>query len=191
MSFLFTIENRVVRPHTETLLISPYKEIWERDTTSDKYEALEDFAYIEFVVSQKKSNPYRGYDESIKKTRIKKDIITREDWSEDELIQLAIKKLQDYQSEASPTYTFFMAAKGALEKMKDFFISFDITETNERTGNPLYKPKEITSAFNDVSTMLQNYNTLQEKVEQETYESVKTKGQKEISPFAREIGIDL
>ena len=45
MSFLFKVVNNVVVPNTETLLISPFKEIWENDKTEDKENAMRDFCF--------------------------------------------------------------------------------------------------------------------------------------------------
>ena len=36
MSYLFVVENNIAKPNTETLLIEPFKTIWERDRTEDK-----------------------------------------------------------------------------------------------------------------------------------------------------------
>ena len=54
MSLLFTIESKIVKPYTETLLISPFREIWERDTNAGKFTAIDEFTYIEFMTSVKK-----------------------------------------------------------------------------------------------------------------------------------------
>ena len=59
MAYLFKIEGKAVFPNEETLLIEPFKSIWERDTSKNKEYALEDFAYIEFITSLLKTNPYR------------------------------------------------------------------------------------------------------------------------------------
>lgn len=184
MSLLFTVENKIVRPYTETLLISPFKEIWDRDKRKDKTNAIEDFTYIEFVTSQKKSNPYKGYEEELRKIKVKEEIITRKDWKVDKLIEQGLEKIIIFQKEASFSYSYYTSAKKAAEKIKDFFDTFDMKKKNTKSGNPLYKPKEITNAINDTLTTLQNLNTMKEKVEQELFESTKTKGQKEISPFA-------
>lgn len=184
MSVLFIVENKSVKPNAETLLVPPFKNIWNRDKTKGKTFALEDFAYIEFVSSVKKTNPYAGYKEKEKKEKVKNDIITKKDWVEDELILQAIEKVTQFQQKASTTYNYYMSAKIAAEKMDDFFKNFDMNECNLKTGNPIYKPRDITSALNDTTKVLENLNALKEKVEQDLYESTKTKGQKEISPFA-------
>jgi hypothetical protein len=185
MSLLFTVESKVVSPTTQVLLIPPFKEIWERDTTKDKRYAIEDFSYIEFMASIQKSNPYSGYAEHQRPEKIIKDIITREDWDqEDPLLIYGIAKLKEFQAEASVTYNYYMAAKSAAEKMQQFFINFSMSDVNHRTGAPIFKPKDITSALNDTSRVLENLNTLREKVDNEVFEEIKKKGQKVVSPFA-------
>lgn len=185
MSLLFTVESKVVSPTTQVLLIPPFKEIWERDTTKDKRYAIEDFSYIEFMASIQKSNPYSGYAEHQRPEKIIKDIITREDWDqEDPLLVYGIAKLKEFQAEASVTYNYYMAAKSAAEKMQMFFINFSMSDVNLRTGAPIFKPKDITSALNDTSRVLENLNTLREKVDNEVFEEIKKKGQKVVSPFA-------
>lgn len=185
MSLLFIVENKTVKPNPETLLIEPFKSIWARDTTREKVFAIEEFTYIEFVTSMKKSNPYHGYSESIKRQKVKADIITKAGWEEDQLIKNAIKKVEEFQTEGSTTYRYFMSAKVAAEQMENFFTNFDITEANLKTGNPLYKPKDITSALIDTYKVLENLTALKEKVDQELFEFTKTKAQKEISYFAQ------
>lgn len=184
MSLLFTVTNKVVTPTTQTLLISPFKQIWERDESKDKMYAIEDFSYIEFMVSVQKGNPYSGYTEENRAFHILKDIITRADWEEDDLIKEGMFKLKEFQAGASLTYNYYMAAKIAAEKMQSFFINFNMHQVNERSGNPIFKPKDITSALNDTARVLENLNALREKVDNEVFEAVKNKGQKVISPFA-------
>lgn len=186
MSLLFIVENKIVKPTTQTLLIHPFSEIWERDTSSTKQHAIEDFAYIEFMTSVQKVNPYSGYSEQERKKHILKDIIspTRTDWVEDDLIKMGMLKVVEFQRNASVTYNYYMSAKAAAEKMQEFFNTFDMTQCNLKTGAPIYKPKDITSALNDTAKVLENLNTLRDKVDNELFEAVKNRGQKEVSPLA-------
>jgi hypothetical protein len=185
MSLLFTVESRVVSPTTQVLLISPFKEIWARDTSEDKRYAIEDFSYIEFMASIQKSNPYSGYPEDQRAEKILKDIITRAEWDQtDSLILAGIDKLKEFQAEASVTYNYYMAAKNAAEKMQQFFMTFSMGEVNPKTGALVWKPRDITSALNDTSRVLENLNSLREKVDNEVFEEVKKKGQKIVSVFA-------
>jgi hypothetical protein len=185
MAFLFIVENKVVIPNSETLLIEPFKSIWERDNSSNKWEATEDFSYIEFISSMKKTNPYRQYPENKKHDIVKEQVITREDWVADTLILQAIIKIKEFQTEASSTYSYYMAAKKAAENLKDFFSTVDINrDVNPKSGLPIYKPKDITGALNDTEKVLANLKNLEKKVEEELYEQEKIRSDKRISPFA-------
>lgn len=185
MSLLFQIEGKRVFPNPETLLISPFKEIWDRDKSKDKVRAIEDLTYIEFFTSVKKSNPYRGYSEDIRKKKIMEDVIKTRNWEEDNLILMGIDKLKEFQNEASFTYSYYLSARAGAENLKNFFNGLNINSKNEKTGNPLYKPKDITSAILATNETLKNLDELDIKVQEELYESVKIRGQKEVSPFAK------
>lgn len=184
MAFLFKVAEKSVFPNPETLLISPFKEIWDRDKTKGKHDALEELAYIEFVSSFKESNPYRQYQEKEKHDKVKGAVITQKGWQPDELVKMAIHKIYQFQREASTTFNYYLAAKKAAETMQDFFNTVDITEVNEKTMNPKYKPKDLTSAMIDTEKVLSNLKSLEKKVEEELYEETKNRSNKEISMFA-------
>lgn len=184
MAYLFQIEGRAVFPNPETLLVSPFKEIWERDKSKNKENAIQEFAYIEFMTSMLKSNPYREYPEAKKDEIIRKDLITQIDWNPDELIEKGIQRIIDLQTEGSITYSYWMSNKAAIEKMISFFNNFDIDERNFKTGNPIYKPNDIINSVAGAEKTLTTLNTLKSKVDEEIYEKNKNKSDKIISPFA-------
>lgn len=184
MAFLFIVSEKTVFPNPETLLISPFKDIWKRDKSKNKYTALEELAYIEFMTSMKKSNPYRQYEEAKKEEKIRQAVITNNDWEPDELVKQGMHKVVQFHKEASTTYNYYMGAKKAAEKMTKFFIEVDITAVNPKTFNPTYKPRDITSAINDLEKNLSNLKALEKKVEEELYEETKNRSNKEISFFA-------
>lgn len=184
MSFLFQINGKTVFPNPETILISPFKDIWKRDLTETKENAIQEFAYIEFMTSMLKSNPYREYPETKKDEIIRKDIITQIDWNPDPLIKQAMQYIIKNQEEGSITYNYWMSNKKAIEKMIDFFNNFDIDERNIKSGTPIYKPKDITSAVADAEKTLTTLSALKTKVDEEVYESSRSRADKVVSPFA-------
>jgi hypothetical protein len=184
MSFLFIIENKVVKPHTETLLISPFKEIWKRDKSSKKDRATAEFTYIEFMVSVKKSNPYRGYTAEERQKRLCRDVMGDANFKPDSLVKDGIATLSNFQDSASPTMNYFRSAQKAAYKTREFFDTFDLSQVNPRTGALLYKPKDVTSTLIDTARVIQTLAELEEKVNNELYETSKIKGQKIVSVFA-------
>lgn len=185
MSFLFQIQGRAVFPNPETLLITPFKEIWERDKSEKKEEAISEFAYIEFMTSMMKSNPYREYPEKKKKEVVTKDIMGDTDWQPDNLVKAAMRKIEEWQEEGSLSYKYWVSNKRAAEKMINFFSTFDMNERNAKTLNPVFKPKDITTAIGDAEKVLKTLDTLKTKVDEELFETQRNKSGKEISPFAK------
>lgn len=185
MSTLFKVEGKVVLPHTETLIIEPFKTIWDRDTSEDKSEAMFEFKYIEFMKSTKRTNPFAGYPEQKRHEAILDNQSIRMDWQPDKEVLRAMDWLEELQEEASPTYNYYKSVRLAAEKMQSFFNTFNMSETNERTGNPIYKPRDITSALKDTEDVLTKLDSIEKKVQEEIYETSRKRGDKLISPFAK------
>ena len=183
MSRLFIVEGNIAKPNPETLLIEPFKTIWERDTDVDKSIAIKEFTYMELMTSKKRSNPYAGYNEEMRKEKLMEMLFHRlPDWEVDSLVEQGMAEIVTFQKEASPTYSYYISVLGATEKMKQFFNEFDINEVNEK-GARVFKPNEIIMAIANTDKLLQNLNSMKEKVEQELFEQSKTRGMKQINPF--------
>lgn len=184
MSYIFVVENRIVKPQVETLMVPVFREIWERDENPGKFNAMSEFSYIEFMVSKKQSNPYRGYPPGERHIRLAREIMGHEAYEPDELVKKAMEWLGEHQIKSSASMRFYLSAITAAKKLEDFFNTFDMNAINPKTMAPMFKPKEITSALADTSTVLQKLSELDEKVQNELYESGKNKGGKTVSPFA-------
>lgn len=184
MALLFIIEGKIVKPFPETLLVPPFDEIWYRDDSPGKEIALKEFTYIEFMSSRLKSNPYKGYNTEDRKRKIIEDCVKIEDWQPDVVVLDGIRRCEEFQVKASGNYSLLMDTLKAKEKLQELFRVIDLKERNSRTGMPIYKPKELSSAMQDVDKLATSLYSLEKKVEEELYDAVRVKGQKEISPFA-------
>lgn len=192
MAYLFDIVDKKALPKPEALLVEPFKTIWERDKSSKKYKAIQEFSYIEFMVSQKNSNPYKGYNFDIKEDKILNSVFKDEKWEPDELVLDAMKRMEIWQKEASPTYTFYQSTLTAVEKLKDFFNNFSMSETSEKTGLPIYKPRDITAAIKDADDLITKLKKLETKVLEELEEAEKrTRADKNISYFSKLENYDI
>lgn len=189
MSYLFQISENIVYPNEETLLISPFKEIWERDNSKKKETALKELTYIEFMSSQLKSNPFRGYRDSARNLILKKNILRDENWEPDSLILSAINLIDEFQKNGSPSYFLYKKAIVAKEKLEDFFEAFELSERTDK-GSYALKPKDITGALLDLEKVVINLESLREKVEKELFEEVRNKSDKVISYFAEKSSLD-
>ena len=187
---LFVIEGYVVMPRPETLMISVFKEIWEADNEPKKPNAMAKFAYIEFMCSYKKNNPFVGYsDKEERATKILDALSSSrnggsiEDPRENVMVMNAMEFYLRTQYEAAPSLRFYEAALSAAEELISFFTDLDMNDTNSRTGNPLYKPAEITRALKDTNDIIKTLGALKDKVQQEIFEDSKGKGGRQINYF--------
>lgn len=188
---LFNVINQVVMPTTEILLISPFKEIWERDYSEHKFYAIKEFTFIEFMCSPKKANPFIGYtDKEERAKKIIANIYSKEivhvsiadKWMPDDLVIDGMKVYIQFLKEAAPSLSFLESAEKACDTLKDFFNTVDLHQTNAK-GALLYKPRDITSALKDTESTIKQIFALREKVEQELFETSKTLKNRVINPY--------
>lgn len=179
---IFIIESNIAKPTVEILLVPIFNSIWTRDNSSMKETAIKEFTYIEFMVSPKKTNPYSGYKEEVRGQKIANDIFRGQVYTPDYLVDEAIQWYNKHLEESSPSMAFLNAAKSAANKLIDFLNNFDMDERT-RTGTPIYKPKDITSALNDTPATIKSLNDLTEKVQQELFDINKTRANKDTNYF--------
>lgn len=181
---IFEVDNSIVRPVKEILLISPFKDIWERDKSKHKVTAIKEFSYIYFLISPRKTNPYAGYPDEVKAKEIIKGLWKEEYWEVNELVEEAAKQYSEWLQEASTSMNYYNAVKSGVEETINFFKNVDFNERTEK-GAPVYKVTEVIAALKSANEVLKSLTDLKERVEQELYESSKTKSGKEINPFER------
>lgn len=181
---IFEIDGSVVRPVKDILLIYPFNEIWNRDETKHKSIAINELAYIYYLVSPKKTNPYSGYSNDVKGKKIIEGLWKDSLWNPDELVKEGIQIYAKWLEEASPSMRYYNAVKSGVEQTINFFQNIDFNERTDK-GLPVYKISEVIPALRSANEVLKSMSDLQERVEQEVYESSKTKSGKEINVFER------
>lgn len=181
---MFTLENHIVKPNTETLLIKEFLAIWEYDKSPKKEKALYNLAYVFFLVNPTKVNPFYGYSEADRSLKILQHLKIKEiDLFPDTLLNKAISFYTDYWNNLSPAKAYYESALLAAKQLQMFFNKLDINKLNAKTGNPLYKPAEITKALKETEDVLKTLLSLKNKIEEQSFENVKTKANRDINPF--------
>lgn len=181
---VFVVEGGIVKPTEECKLIYPYKQIWDRDESSKKEVALTEFAYIEFMCSMKKTNPFAGYPEEIRSDRIIEGVVRIDQWQPDDLIKDGILTYQHFQAEASPSIKFYEAALTGVRAMQSYYETLNMG-TKTSTGALVNKPSEVARGLSQTASILQNLETLKEKVQQELLESNRVRANRTVNPFER------
>lgn len=181
---MFILENNIVKPTTETLLIKEFLNIWEQDKSVKKEKALYNLAYIFFLVNPTKLNPFYGYSEKDRGVKILQHLKIKDvDILPNRLLNPAIKFYKEYWENISPAKAYYDSSLKAAEQLQKFFNKLDIHKVNAKTGNPLYKPAEITKALRETEDVLKTLLSLKNKVEEQSFENVKTKANRAVNPF--------
>lgn len=182
MAYLFTVNKLAVIPLPETYMISPFKEIIERDNSKGKTKALKEFAYIEFMSSTKKSNPFAGYDSDIKEKKIVEKLFNKS-YNPDKLVLEGIAFIEELQKKHSPIYSLYMAAKEGTEKIKRFIRNVDVDERDER-GKPMFKAGDVLKTINEIPKVLATLKDLEVKIQAEDLSISKNRGELKVGIFA-------
>lgn len=181
---LFELNNGRAFPSAHALLIEPFKTIWARDTTIEKGNAIRLFTYVELVCSPKKSNPYLGYAEDIRPSKVKKEVYGNPDKEDTDFMILAVVKYKELLADASPTYTLLNAGLNAKDKLVTFLENFDLGERTQG-GTAVLKPADITKALKEIPDVAKSINSMRDKVHTELIEEAKTRNQREVGQYER------
>lgn len=183
---LFEIHNEKALPSTHALLIEPYKTIWESDKTKGKEEAIKKFTFIELMCSRKKSNPFIGYGELERYSKVAKNVYGDElhKPTNDILVEEGLAVYKELLYKASPSLSYLEAALEASERLKEMLKTVDFGERTQG-GAAVYKPADITRALKETNDVVRNLTVLKEKVNDELLEDTRTRGSREVGHFER------
>lgn len=179
---LFIIEEQIVKPNPQALLISVFNDIWNRDKTKKKERAIKEFSYIEFMCSFRKTNPFIGYEEKERHYKLSKDLFGEENYEPDDKVKDAMSYYTVLQEDSSPSLRMYKAVVNANDKLIDFANNVDLRETDNK-GTPKWKPSDITSITSKAYENIKSLQLMREKVEQELFEATKTRANREINHF--------
>ena len=110
---LFTYEGYTVTVEPEALMLTPFKAIWKRDKSRDKYKAKQELAYIYFMADPRSDYQYIVDTELRSKEIIKGEGMSNS-WKPDKLVKNAL----DFYNSFKP------ASAGLLEDTRFFVDKF-------------------------------------------------------------------
>lgn len=182
MSYLFQVENESVLPYPETLMVYPFSAIWKG--TKSKEVAMKKFAYIEFMSSKLRSNPYSQLDKKTAHNVISKNLVkglilqgADANFWEDPLVQEGIRFLENAQNELSISYSIYISFLNAVKELENYY--------NTLRSEDIKDPQKIQNSLTNVEQLMKTTQSLKTSVERELYEEVKVHGGAIISLFSK------
>lgn len=182
---LLEIRNGHVFPTTEALTLSPYKDIWEEDTSENHEEALKMYAFIVFTCSPKKQNPFWGYKEEQRIEKVKERVFKDKDYEISlELMQACIEYKEDLKS-WSASYSLIEDSMVTIEALREFLGDREILKKRTPTGLMIIKPKELMVALNELPKTVKNIEALRETIHEELIKTTKNRANRTIGRYER------
>lgn len=184
---LFELNNGRAFPSVHALLIEPFKTIWETDETKEKGNAILLFSYIELMCSPKRSNPFFGYSENVRPSKVKKEVYKDENYPDTMFMISGLAAYKELLANSSPSFDLLnsgLMAKDALVKFLNDTESL-LAERNLKSGAAIFKPADITNALTKIGAVTKELEAARDKVGEELKEASKTRGQREIGLYER------
>lgn len=180
------MKNGKALPSTHALIIEPFKTIWNNDDSEGKGDAINKFTFIELMCSKKKSNPFTGYSQGQRYSKVVENVYGETDYrpTNDPLVAKGMEIYEEFLHNASPSLTYLEAALIAAENLKNTLETIDFSERTNG-GAAVYKPADITRALKETPDVVKTLEQLREKVQSELLEEAKTRGSREIGAFER------
>lgn len=180
---LFEIKNNKLVFAPESLALAPFKALWDRDKSKDKYKAVAELAAIYFYADLKSDfSGLMNESDRLKEVRVYIPELG-EDWKPDEMFNNAVS----FYKEKSLTVTTKLLedARMGLQKIGKFLRNVDLMATDEK-GRPLYNAKQYADTQKAVAEIVISHNKLEELVKKEQVSKKDTVGSKDKNMFEDE-----
>ena len=174
MKTLFDLKDRKVVVSPEALLIPEFKEIYSRDKSKDKANAIQQLPYVYFISDYK--SPYVS---SLSPTALSKvvakDFMKDEDYEPDSKVLAAIDKYKELQK--TPSMLLLNASLQTVHNLTDYLQNVDLQE-RDKHDKPIYKPSDVTNSLSKIGAIVDSLNKVKANVEREIIETATLRGQR-------------
>lgn len=178
---LLYIEGGIVKPTPEAISIDVFNKIWNNDKSPLKEVALCQFSFIKFMYQPGDKNPYYGYPIEIRASKINERLAHKVDPNDPDIV-MACAYFDKEVEDASPSKRYYDACVTGAEKNIEFLRSVNYEERDAK-GSAVYKPIDVDRILKSAFETLQSLHNMKKKVDEEIYESAKTKGNRIIGAY--------
>lgn len=175
---LFNYKNYNVEISEEAYLLKPFRRIIDRDKTKNKETAKLELAYIYFYCDPRSDYQYL-VDSDDRHEAIVKGEGMPDKWKPD----AELKKAMEFYESFKPTSALLLEdTRYAVDKLRKLLREIDLGQT-DNNGKPIYTLNTITATIKQVPALIKELNEAEKTLKDDIRESVKVKGNKEISIF--------
>lgn len=143
-------ENNKVTVDPEIYTISIFKDL-----------SPNDFAYIYWMGDF--GSPYLSIAEDEREKAVIEDCLKDSEWKVTEQVKTALNKYRELQELSIPALSYLNSARKAAEDINTLLKTINLKE-RDKSGKPIYKPKEIASAISELRNVVETLDKWDEKV---------------------------
>jgi hypothetical protein len=175
---LFKYEGYNITISEEALLLTPFKKIWDRDTSEDKSMATMELGFIYFFCDPRSDYQYlTDEDERIK--AIKEGEGFNKKWKPDKLIKEGI----EFYNKFKPTSSLLLEdTRVAVDKLRKMLRDIDYADVDDK-GKPIYTLNTITATIKQIPGLIKDLNEAEKAIAKEIAQSDKVRGAVEKSMY--------
>lgn len=171
----------------EVLLIKEFNDLWDTNRNKgvgdnrgyEKKRAFKEFQYMYLVYDWK--SPYSEFSEREKREAAQVDSGLTDKQLEDDKFKAACRKYQDLQD--SRILKLLRSAYRAIDELRLFFDTVDLTERDEESGKPIYKSNDIISNIANLGKTVEGLQQLEYMVKKDKEKERGLRGQAEAGAF--------
>jgi hypothetical protein len=167
MKGLIILDNNVLRPAPEALLVEEFLTIWKRDKSKTKEKALKELAYVYHTTDFQ--SIYRNYHENMREGKIKLDLFKDREWSPDLAITLAQNKYASLQTTLS--MELLNDVEAGLTTLRDYFRNVDFEDDENGVA-----AKNFIQNVQKMGDVVKGIKSLREEVEKELSDNMQMRG---------------
>ena len=162
---IFEIVNYQVTFSPQALLLKPFREIWDLDTSEDKRIANNEMAYIYFMCDDRSDHMYILNEDE------RHDVVVNslegldDEWIKGKYIDEAMEFYKKY-SETTST-NLLRSTRSIVERISIFLDTVDVNERDAKTNKPVFDIGKVIASVEKIPKLVKSINEIEQEVVKE------------------------
>ena len=175
---LFKLEGYNLTISEEAYMLKPFKDLWKRDKSKGKEQALQELAYIYFMEDTR--SDYQVYiDREERSKQIKIGEGMKDTWRPDKLVQDAQEFYASFKSESA---LLLEDIRVAITKLREFIKTIDLSAVDDK-GKPIYTLNTYTATIKQIPELITSLDEAERTIAKENIGGDKVRGSVEKAMF--------
>lgn len=175
---LFKLEGYNLTISEEAYMLKPFKDLWKRDKSKGKEQALQELAYIYFMEDTR--SDYQVYiDRDERSNQIKIGEGIKESWRPDKLVQEAQAFYAGFKSESA---LLLEDIRVAITKLREYIKTIDLSAVDDK-GKPIYTLNTYTATIKQIPELITSLDEAERTIAKEAIGTDKVRGSVEKAMF--------